>query len=250
MKVTFTVNTMRALVKIEARLASLRVSFRITSSFPLHLESTPHIMGNRISVHTASLLHRSAMDEDAKNELRTGEVRKDEMQPLLNSTELKFQSSDYNIYRIHDDRNEQQEHNDDCPSSSDDDSNAPEETDAPQSSPAEAAASISPNAADARNKFDATRRATGNRVRLSVLQARDAVSDEVRRAKELGFIGIAKEIGRWMKAHPAETAAIIVFVVVMASTPAILAAMGFTTAGIAAGTLDDILCLSTVTDKP
>ncbi|KAF1920786.1 hypothetical protein BDU57DRAFT_525784 [Ampelomyces quisqualis] len=85
------------------------------------------------------------------------------------------------------------------------------------------------------NPFKAALGSFNNKTQLVRLRARDAVRDAVSKMKELGFIGIAKRAGRWMNEHPWETAAIVVLVVFMVSTPAILAAMGFTTAGIAAG---------------
>ncbi|KAH3917584.1 hypothetical protein HBI56_109780 [Parastagonospora nodorum] len=85
-----------------------------------------------------------------------------------------------------------------------------------------------------RNPFQVAFQAVLNKVQLLASRAHDAVANAVSQLRKLGVIEVAKEVGTWMKAHPAETAAIIVFIAVLASTPAILGAMGFTTAGIAA----------------
>ncbi|KAL5117537.1 hypothetical protein ACEQ8H_004567 [Pleosporales sp. CAS-2024a] len=73
-----------------------------------------------------------------------------------------------------------------------------------------------------------------NLQRLST-QAQDAVLAAIAQLKHLGISGVAKMLASWMKAHPAETAAILVAIIFLAATPAVLAAMGFTSAGIAAG---------------
>jgi hypothetical protein len=73
-----------------------------------------------------------------------------------------------------------------------------------------------------------------NKARLACMRVRDVISNAVKRVKEIGS-GIAKSIREWTKKHPLEITTILVLLIVMATTPTILAAMGFTTAGIAAG---------------
>jgi hypothetical protein len=101
--------------------------------------------------------------------------------------------------------------------------------------------------------FQAAYQAVNDRLQLLAMQARDKLAgiieqardklaDAIEQVKKLGLMGVARVVGRWMKEHPWETAAIIVFIVVMASTPAILGAMGFTSAGIAAGTNKAEVC--------
>ncbi|KAI8937285.1 hypothetical protein NX059_006493 [Plenodomus lindquistii] len=55
--------------------------------------------------------------------------------------------------------------------------------------------------------------------------------------KKMGIINVAKVIGHWIKAHPWETAALIVPLILVACTPAIFGAVGFGTGGIVAGSI-------------
>jgi hypothetical protein len=66
-------------------------------------------------------------------------------------------------------------------------------------------------------------------------QAKDAVTESVKKVKELGFIGTAKAIGEWIKLHPWETALIVVPLVALIATAIALSATGFGPAGIVAG---------------
>jgi hypothetical protein len=86
-----------------------------------------------------------------------------------------------------------------------------------------------------RNPFQVAFQAVTNKVQVLASRARDAIADAVSKFKKHGFVGIAKEVGAWAKAHPAQAAAVTAFLVVMVSTPIALASLGFTTGGIAAG---------------
>lgn len=66
-------------------------------------------------------------------------------------------------------------------------------------------------------------------------QAKDAVTEAVKKVKELGFIGTVKAIGEWIKLHPWETALIVVPLVALIATAIALSASGFGPAGIVAG---------------
>ncbi|KAH8643105.1 hypothetical protein IG631_00568 [Alternaria alternata] len=66
-------------------------------------------------------------------------------------------------------------------------------------------------------------------------QAKYAVTEAVKKVKELGFIGTAKAIGEWIKLHPWETALIVVPLVALIVTAIALSATGFGPAGIVAG---------------
>jgi ElaB/YqjD/DUF883 family membrane-anchored ribosome-binding protein len=126
--------------------------------------------------------------------------------------------------------------------------NADEESTAPrESGPDMSQSNAFGQSAGSNMAFQAAYQAVIDRLQLLALQgrdkltgaiqqARDKFADAIEQVKKLGFMGVARAVGRWMKEHPWETAAIIVFIVLMASTPAILGAMGFTSAGIAAGT--------------
>jgi hypothetical protein len=85
------------------------------------------------------------------------------------------------------------------------------------------------------NPFTVARRAVSNKVQLWAGEARDAVMDAVEKCKKLGLIGVAKEVGKWTKANPWTTAAIVLFLLSLIITPVALSAAGFTGAGIAAG---------------
>jgi len=53
--------------------------------------------------------------------------------------------------------------------------------------------------------------------------------------RKIGIIDLAKIVRLWIKEHPWETAAIVVPLIMLACSPAILGALGFTAGGIAAG---------------
>jgi hypothetical protein len=132
--------------------------------------------------------------------------------------------------------------------------NADEESTAPrESGPDMSQSNAFGQSAGSNMAFQAAYQAVIDRLQLLALQARDKLTgaiqqardkfaDAIEQVKKLGFMGVARAVGRWMKEHPWETAAIIVFIVLMASTPAILGAMGFTSAGIAAGTNKAEVC--------
>ncbi|KAJ4378099.1 hypothetical protein N0V83_000931 [Neocucurbitaria cava] len=78
-------------------------------------------------------------------------------------------------------------------------------------------------------------------------KVKNAVDSAVQKLKQLRVLDMAKATGKWMKEHPWETAATVIPLILLACTPAILGAVGFTAGGIAAGTL---LILSTfIKDK-
>lgn len=62
----------------------------------------------------------------------------------------------------------------------------------------------------------------------------DVFERAVARLRELKIVDRAKIVGAWIKAHPWETAAIVVPLILLACTPAILGAVGFTPGGVAA----------------
>lgn len=63
----------------------------------------------------------------------------------------------------------------------------------------------------------------------------DVFERAVARLRELKIVDRAKIVSAWIKAHPWETAAIVVPLILIACTPAILGAVGFTAGGVAAG---------------
>jgi hypothetical protein len=85
------------------------------------------------------------------------------------------------------------------------------------------------------NPFTVARRAVSDKVQLWAGEARDAVMDAVEKYKKLGLIGVAKEVGKWIKANHWTTTAIVLFLLSLIITPIALSAAGFTGAGIAAG---------------
>lgn len=68
-------------------------------------------------------------------------------------------------------------------------------------------------------------------------KVKDAVDSAVEKLKELRVMNRAKAAGNWMKERPWETATIVIPPALLACTPAILGAVGFTAGGIEAGTL-------------
>jgi hypothetical protein len=63
----------------------------------------------------------------------------------------------------------------------------------------------------------------------------DAFNTAIIALKKINFRIVAKAIWEWIKAHPWETAAIVIPFILLACTPAFLALAGFTGGGIAAG---------------
>lgn len=88
--------------------------------------------------------------------------------------------------------------------------------------------------AGARNIFQAALSTFANNAQLACMRARDIFCTAVEKVKEIGS-NIAKRIREWTEKHPVETTAIATFLAVLALTPLILAIVGFTPAGIAAG---------------
>ncbi|RYN42034.1 hypothetical protein AA0112_g1811 [Alternaria arborescens] len=80
-----------------------------------------------------------------------------------------------------------------------------------------------------------------DKVTSLTTQAKDAVTEAVKKVKELGFIGTAMAIGEWIKLHPWETALIVVPLVVLIATTIALSATGFGPAGIVAGSTAAII---------
>ena len=72
-------------------------------------------------------------------------------------------------------------------------------------------------------------------IRATRMQAEDALGIAMEALKNLGIATIMKAAMVWMKAHPWETIALIVPVLLVACTPAFLGLAGFTAGGIAAG---------------
>lgn len=66
---------------------------------------------------------------------------------------------------------------------------------------------------------------------------KDRINQAITSLTKLGFDinTLGKAVKAWIKAHPWEFAAIVVPLVILACTPAVLGAVGFTAGGIAAG---------------
>jgi hypothetical protein len=75
-----------------------------------------------------------------------------------------------------------------------------------------------------------------DKIGFGISEGRIAIQVAVEECKKLGFIGVVQATTAWMKADPQETAAMGIPLILLACTPAILSAMGFTVTGIAAGT--------------
>ncbi|KAF1842156.1 uncharacterized protein K460DRAFT_293919 [Cucurbitaria berberidis CBS 394.84] len=87
------------------------------------------------------------------------------------------------------------------------------------------------------NKITAVTLSFKRAIRVFKVNAIDAVNSALEALRKLGIIDWAKLAGRWMKEHPWQTVAMIVPLILLACTPAILGAMGFTPVGVAAGTI-------------
>lgn len=177
----------------------------------------------------------------------------DEAQPLLSSSENAMQNleDDSELTIGDEDSINEEKHDDDRSNLPGDDASPLEEANVLErsSSAEDPLPGTHNNGLTTRSPFEVARAINADRAQLLAQQARDAASNAVSRIKKLGLIRIAKEVGRWINSHPAETAAIVVFVVVMACTPAILTAVGFTTGGIAAGMLNNTSPSSNITDE-
>jgi hypothetical protein len=73
-------------------------------------------------------------------------------------------------------------------------------------------------------------------IRAIATKTQDGLDVAIAALKKMGIDVLAKTAFEWIKAHPWETAAIIVPLILLGCTPAILGAFGFTAGGIAAGT--------------
>ncbi|KAF2448235.1 hypothetical protein P171DRAFT_428344 [Karstenula rhodostoma CBS 690.94] len=74
-------------------------------------------------------------------------------------------------------------------------------------------------------------------IRAAKMGAEDAWAIAIQALKKLDLRTIAKAAMEWMKAHPWETAALLVPLVLVACTPAFLGLAGFTAGGVAAGSI-------------
>ncbi|EUC47385.1 hypothetical protein COCMIDRAFT_24708 [Bipolaris oryzae ATCC 44560] len=73
------------------------------------------------------------------------------------------------------------------------------------------------------------------KVEMAVSHVKDFISNTIQTIKEKGLLDTAKEVGKWMKAHPWETALIVAPIVATMITAITLLAIGFGPTGIAAG---------------
>lgn len=73
------------------------------------------------------------------------------------------------------------------------------------------------------------------KVRHAVLDASNSIRDAVKKLKELGMSGVAKNIRNWVQENPWKTALIVVPLVALACTAIALLAVGFGPGGIVAG---------------
>jgi hypothetical protein len=73
-------------------------------------------------------------------------------------------------------------------------------------------------------------------IRAAGMKAHDALELAIEALKKIGLPTVVKAAMVWMRAHPWETAAIVIPLVLLACTPALLGAAGFTATGVAAGT--------------
>ncbi|KAL5420064.1 hypothetical protein PMIN03_000272 [Paraphaeosphaeria minitans] len=74
-------------------------------------------------------------------------------------------------------------------------------------------------------------------IRAAQLQTEDAFCTAIECLKDLDLATVMRAATEWIKAHPWETAAIVIPLVLLACTPGFLAAAGFTAGGIAAGSV-------------
>lgn len=72
-------------------------------------------------------------------------------------------------------------------------------------------------------------------MRAAKAKTQDALDIAIATLKKMDVVAVAKAILDWIKAHPWETAAIVIPLVLLACTPAFLGLVGFTAGGIAAG---------------
>jgi len=72
-------------------------------------------------------------------------------------------------------------------------------------------------------------------MRAAKAKTQDALDIAIATLKKMDVVAVAKAIHDWIKAHPWETAAIVIPLVLLACTPAFLGLVGFTASGIAAG---------------
>jgi hypothetical protein len=72
-------------------------------------------------------------------------------------------------------------------------------------------------------------------VAVGGVKMRNAVKDAIEVFKNSLAFDLAKVLGIWIRAHPWETATIIIPLILLACTPAILGAVGFGAGGVIAG---------------
>jgi hypothetical protein len=83
--------------------------------------------------------------------------------------------------------------------------------------------------------FDAAIVHLTNAIRAACMKVGDALEIAIDAFKQIDVAAVTKAIIEWIKAHPRETAAIVVPLVLLACTPAFLSLAGFTATGDLAG---------------
>lgn len=66
-------------------------------------------------------------------------------------------------------------------------------------------------------------------------KAFDSLKKAIEKLKKMDVVVVTKAVAEWIKAHPWETAAIVIPLILLACTPAFLGLAGFTAGGVAAG---------------
>ncbi|KAH7400528.1 hypothetical protein DE146DRAFT_677319 [Phaeosphaeria sp. MPI-PUGE-AT-0046c] len=74
-------------------------------------------------------------------------------------------------------------------------------------------------------------------IRSASIKADDALKIAIDTLKNMDLVVVVKAVTQWIKAHPWETAAIVVPLILLACTPAFLGLAGFTAGGITAGSI-------------
>jgi hypothetical protein len=73
------------------------------------------------------------------------------------------------------------------------------------------------------------------------LGVHDTLELAIAALKKIDVVAVAKASLEWIKAHPYETAAVVIPLILLACTPAILGLVGFTAGGVAAGMIKDLV---------